>query len=299
MTAWAVFDAALALAVVWMAWAALAARGRFTGIVLFMVMGLTLAVAWVRLGAIDVALAEAAVGAGVTGALLLRARAALPPRPAREAGLRPLPAALSLGVAGLLLWAVLRPGSGAGLGGAVSDRLDESGVENPVTAVLLNFRAYDTLLEVLVLFAAIALVGALAGGAAPAPRGLGRIFRGFLRLAGPPLVVVAGYLLWIGASAPGGAFQAGAVLAAAGILVALDGGGTRLPRGAGRLAATLGVAGFGLAALLGWALGGAVLQYPAGAAKAWIVAIEVLVAISTAITLAGLVHGLAARRRRA
>ena len=68
MTEWTAFDLALALAIVWLAWTALSARETFTGIVLFMVMGLTLAVAWVRLGATDVALAEAAVGAGVTGA---------------------------------------------------------------------------------------------------------------------------------------------------------------------------------------------------------------------------------------
>lgn len=304
MTEWTAFDLALALAIVWLAWTALSARETFTGIVLFMVMGLTLAVAWVRLGATDVALAEAAVGAGVTGALLLRAWATRRTRGVETGatGLHPVPALLSVAVAGLLLWAMRLPSPGPRLEGAVSERLSESGVENPVTAVLLNFRAYDTMLEVLVLFAAIALVGHLALGAGPvAPRGLGRIFRGFLRCAGPPLVVVAGYLLWIGASEPGGAFQAGAVLGAAGILLSLDGGGgqARGPGAAARVAFVLGVGGFGIAAVLGWAMSGTVLEYPAQAAKAWIVAIEILVAVSTAATLAGLFHGLAGHRRRA
>jgi multisubunit Na+/H+ antiporter MnhB subunit len=39
----------------------------------------------------------------------------------------------------------------------------------------------------------------------------------------PLMLLVAGYLLWAGAKQPGGAFQAGAVLAAAGVLLRLAG----------------------------------------------------------------------------
>ena len=42
---------------------------------------------------------------------------------------------------------------------AVAAHMAESGVEHPVTAVLLNFRGYDTLLEVAVLL--LALLGVL------------------------------------------------------------------------------------------------------------------------------------------
>jgi energy-converting hydrogenase B subunit D len=42
-------------------------------VVLFIAYGLIMALAWVRLGAPDLALAEAALGAGVTGALFLNA----------------------------------------------------------------------------------------------------------------------------------------------------------------------------------------------------------------------------------
>ena len=65
------FNAAMALALLALGWRALATRDLFRGVVLFIVFGLVMAVAWARLAAPDVALAEAAVGAGITGALLL------------------------------------------------------------------------------------------------------------------------------------------------------------------------------------------------------------------------------------
>ncbi len=51
----------------------LVTRDLFEATVLFVAYGLTLALAWVRVGAPDLALAEAALGAGVTGALFLNA----------------------------------------------------------------------------------------------------------------------------------------------------------------------------------------------------------------------------------
>jgi uncharacterized MnhB-related membrane protein len=67
------FDAVLAMLLAGLAWRALASPALFTGIVLFIVFGLLMAVAWLRLGAPDIALAEAAIGAGLTGVLFLRA----------------------------------------------------------------------------------------------------------------------------------------------------------------------------------------------------------------------------------
>lgn len=72
-----VFDWMLAGTLLWLAWRALAAPELFKGIVLFIAFGLVLALAWVRLEAPDVALAEAAIGAGLTGALLLTTLARL------------------------------------------------------------------------------------------------------------------------------------------------------------------------------------------------------------------------------
>jgi energy-converting hydrogenase B subunit D len=78
MSAGLLLDALLVLILLWLAWAALSSRDMFRGIVLFIAFGLLLAMCWVRLGAPDVALAEAAIGAGITGALLLATWGRLP-----------------------------------------------------------------------------------------------------------------------------------------------------------------------------------------------------------------------------
>lgn len=109
----------------------------------------------------------------------------------------------------------------------VAAKLEASGVRHPVTAVLLNFRGYDTLLEIAVLL--LALLGVLAASdserstglrlsAAPLP-----LLQAMVRVLAPLMVLMAGYLLWAGAHRPGGAFQAGAVLAAAVVLLYLAG----------------------------------------------------------------------------
>lgn len=71
------FDGLLILSLLWVAWRALVNPDLFKSIVLFISFGLLLALAWVRLHAPDVALAEAAIGSGLTGALLLAALAKL------------------------------------------------------------------------------------------------------------------------------------------------------------------------------------------------------------------------------
>ena len=53
------------------------ARESFTAVVSFIAYGLLLTLAWVYLRGIDVALTEAAIGAGLTGALLINAAARL------------------------------------------------------------------------------------------------------------------------------------------------------------------------------------------------------------------------------
>ncbi len=71
------FDASLALALLWIARSALYSADLFRAVVLFIAFGLLMTLAWVRLEAPDLALAEAAIGAGITGALLLQALADL------------------------------------------------------------------------------------------------------------------------------------------------------------------------------------------------------------------------------
>jgi energy-converting hydrogenase B subunit D len=69
----ALLDTLLLLALLSTALAALLSRDLFRAVVLFIAFGLLLSLCWVRLEAPDLALAEAAIGAGLTGVLLLDA----------------------------------------------------------------------------------------------------------------------------------------------------------------------------------------------------------------------------------
>jgi uncharacterized MnhB-related membrane protein len=67
------FDYLLIATLLLIAAGALTGTKLFKSAVLFIAFGLFMAVGWVRLAAPDIALAEAAIGAGVTGALMLDA----------------------------------------------------------------------------------------------------------------------------------------------------------------------------------------------------------------------------------
>jgi uncharacterized MnhB-related membrane protein len=67
------FDLLLATLIVWLGWRTLTSKSLFRAIVIFVTFGLSMGMAWVRMDAPDVALAEIAVGAGLTGALILAA----------------------------------------------------------------------------------------------------------------------------------------------------------------------------------------------------------------------------------
>ena len=66
------FDILIAGCLLWLAWQSLADEDMIKSATIFIVFGLVVALTWCRLAAPDVALAEAAIGAGLTGALLLR-----------------------------------------------------------------------------------------------------------------------------------------------------------------------------------------------------------------------------------
>jgi energy-converting hydrogenase B subunit D len=66
-----IIDGLLTTSLLWIAWRAIATPDLFKAIVLFIVFGLIMVIVWIRLNAPDVALAEAAIGTGLTGALLL------------------------------------------------------------------------------------------------------------------------------------------------------------------------------------------------------------------------------------
>lgn len=100
------------------------------------------------------------------------------------------------------------------------------------------------------------------------------------------LVVAAGYLLWIGAFAPGGAFQGGALLGGALVLGLLGGKapvGRHLP--ALRVGLVLGLVLFSGAAVASAALSGSILRYPLGSAGTWILVIESAALITIGLTL--------------
>lgn len=272
---------------------ALHARSLRQAVILFIVFGLVVALAWARLRAPDIALAEAAIGSGLAGALLL---AALRDRRPGDDAARRAPVWQSMAVGGLvtalvmlLAWAFLEVQGGRAnepLANIVQAKLHESGVSNPVTAVLLNFRAYDTLLELTVLLAA--LLGVMSLGPQRSPmRSAEPMATGLIGWLIPLLILAGGYLLWVGAHAPGGAFQAGALLAAAAVLAHLGGrrefqlpGHTRL-----RLLAVAGCAVFtlvGVATLLG---SGVLLQLPPDWAGGLILLIELFATASIATAL--------------
>lgn len=174
----------------------------------------------------------------------------------------------------------------------VGTQLNVSGVTHPVTAVLLNFRGYDTLLEIAVLL--LALLGVLTTTAGEPSSGLWMhaapqpILQSMARILAPIMVLDAGYLLWAGSDRPGGAFQAGAVLAAAGVLLYLAG---LMPAwtSPGRLLRIGLVAGFLLfLSVATLRPQGGLLQYPPRWAGALILAIESGLTLSLALILAGL-----------
>ncbi len=68
-----VFDILLVGMLIWIAVGSLNQNRLFKSVVMLIIFGLFMAIAWIRLGSPDVALAEAAIGAGVTGALMLDA----------------------------------------------------------------------------------------------------------------------------------------------------------------------------------------------------------------------------------
>ena len=128
-------------------------RDTFAAVAGFIPYGLLLTLAWLVLRAVDVALTEAAIGAGLTGALLIGAASRLHATEAaaraEEPGLLTRVAAgiLATAVAGVIALCLLGlPEPAPTLAPEVARHIESTGVGNPITAVLLSFRAIDTLL---------------------------------------------------------------------------------------------------------------------------------------------------------
>jgi multisubunit Na+/H+ antiporter MnhB subunit len=180
MTLFDVLDIGLAAFVLGVAAWTVAVGKVFSAVVGYVAYGLLLAIVWVRLYAPDVALTEAAIGSGVTGVLLVTASTRLGRLPKGSAppglALKVAAAVLSALVAGVLAAAVLYlPGPAPSLAPEADKALSTTGLGNPVTAVLIAYRSFDTMLEKVVLVLAIVGVWSVAPdrfwSGAPAPLG--------------------------------------------------------------------------------------------------------------------------------
>jgi multisubunit Na+/H+ antiporter MnhB subunit len=297
-------DVVICAGLLLLAWRAVVATDLFFSVVMFMVFGLLMALTWARLGSPDLALAEAAIGAGITGALLLGAcRSALADRanagPLREPHVARQDASWWLAV-------VLSSAGGIGLAVLMHSMVDPPAITrnaaftaaaahelgNPVTAVLLDFRGYDTLLEMVVLLLAFLGIATLIAGDRlpdlnPATPLRVPMLEPLLAVATPVLVMMGLYVFWAGSRAPGGAFQAGALLGALGVLYRLSGrlASTDATPIVQRLALGAGLALFAAmaCAALWWAP--APLTYPHDFSYALLLVIEFVLMLSIAYTL--------------
>lgn len=288
----------------------------FRSVVFFVTFGILLALTWLRLQAPDLALAEAAIGAGLTGVLLLDTLGVLK-RPAAvkfNLAKHALATIVALGAAAGLAWSfwtlLQLPAPTYNLVETLAANIDDSGVSHGITAVLLNFRSYDTLLEVAVLLVAIVIglslrqslrqslrhddaqsdgdetvTGATTSPEQQAPA----LLKSLVHLLVPLLLITAIFVLWAGSTRPGGAFQAGALIAAAGVLARL--GNIDIASRVNlllRTGLTIGVFIFLLVAVSPMLTGYAFLAYPPGWAGVLIILIELMLTISIGLILLSL-----------
>jgi multisubunit Na+/H+ antiporter MnhB subunit len=301
------FDIGLVLLVLGVAAWTIAARDTVASVVGFVAYGLLLALVWLRLAAPDVALTEAALGSGLTGGLLLgastRFRRAEPP-----AGGEPTAATLRLAAvvlcilvsAGIAAIVLLLPEPAPTLAPQVMASIAATGLGNPVTAVLMAYRAIDTLLEVVVLLLALVGIWSLAPdhvwGGFPGPRhhdDSDGVLPFIAQLLVPIGILIGIHIFWIGSVAPGGEFQGATILAAMWVFAMWAGlvDAPPVSRRWLRLALIAGPAVFFTIGLAGFALAGGFLAYPESHAKLLILTIEVPVTLSIGATLALLVAG--------
>ncbi|MEO8079352.1 MAG: DUF4040 domain-containing protein [Caldimonas sp.] len=151
-------------------WALGRSRDLFSVVVLGGLYSFLMATVLVAMDAVDVAMTEASVGAGISTVLFLGALFLCKSREARPLHRPWLPLAVSIAVGGLLVYGTLGlpefSDPDAPIHRHVAPRyLNESakevGVPNVVTAVLASYRGYDTLGETTVVFTAGAGVVAL------------------------------------------------------------------------------------------------------------------------------------------
>ena len=222
-------------------------RDLFTIVMLFGIYSLLSAGFFVDMDAVDVALTEAAVGAGATTMLMLGTLALT----GRKERIRKTPAAMLplavVVVTGLVLvYGTLdMPYLGdpdAPVHQHVAPRYieqsyEEIGLPNIVTSVLASYRGFDTLGEVVVIFTAglgvltlLGLPGDSPHRARPAAMEHHLVLRVVTRSLIPLILIFALYIQFHGDYGPGGGFQAGVIFGAAIILYTLIFGLTKAER---------------------------------------------------------------------
>ena len=191
---------------------------------------------FLTLGAADVALTEAAVGAGITTVLLLAARTFCGPDPIKHHHGNTVPLLVVLLTGSALVYATLDmpdferadvPAYTHVAPRYITQGPHEVGIPNLVTAVLASYRGYDTLGEAAVVFTAGIAIMLLLGSALPRARPVileletNPHLREIVGALIPAILLFALYGQFHGDYGPGGGFQAGVIFAAGMILYGL------------------------------------------------------------------------------
>jgi len=138
-------------------------RNLFAAVVLFGIYSFLMATVLVALDAVDVAMTEASVGAGISTVLMLGALHLTRGEEARPMRGQWLPLALAVTVGGVLVYGTLGLPAFSDASAPMHQHVEprylnegprETGIPNIVTAVLASYRGYDTLGETAVVFTA-------------------------------------------------------------------------------------------------------------------------------------------------
>ncbi|HYD06119.1 MAG TPA: DUF4040 domain-containing protein [Reyranella sp.] len=138
-------------------------RNLFGVVILSSIYSFLMASLLIVLDAVDVAMTEASVGAGISTVVLLATLHLVRAREIRPVGPRPMALLITAGTGALLVWGtVVLPPFGSPDAAIhkhvapryLADTVRETGVPNAVTSVLADYRGFDTLGETTVIFTA-------------------------------------------------------------------------------------------------------------------------------------------------
>ena len=256
-------------------------RDLFSIVMLFGIYSLLSAGFLVNLDAVDVALTEAAVGAGITTVLMLGTLAMTSRTEKRYSHGAVIPLLVVLITGFALIYGTLDmphfSDPAAPIHGHVAPRYiqktgEEIGIPNIVTAVLASYRGYDTLGETVVIFTAgigvLTLLGSFAAGRRTRPETTMQhhtVLRVIAKSLIPLILLYALYVQFHGDLSPGGGFQAGVIFATGFILYAIIFGLEKLHRiiapGVLRVLMATGVLIYGGTGVVALLLGGNYLDY--------------------------------------